>query len=103
MTTNDLITLIIKDHSNADSLAQLAMAIECLQEQAAAMAAVRERMKNKQSFYTELDELVTQITDKHNSFAYTTGALVGAIKSAIPDEGQIQKEILNTLETVLSY
>jgi hypothetical protein len=43
MTTNDLIALILKDHYNADSLAQLATAIECLQEQMADVAIARER------------------------------------------------------------
>jgi len=45
MTTNDLIALILKDHYNADSLAQIAMAVECLQEQMADVAAARERME----------------------------------------------------------
>lgn len=44
MTTNDLIALILKDHYNADSLAQLATAIECLQEQMADVATAREKM-----------------------------------------------------------
>lgn len=42
MTTNDLISLIIKNHMNADCLAQIASAVECLQEQLADVEAVRE-------------------------------------------------------------
>jgi hypothetical protein len=48
MTTNDLITLIIKNHMDADSLAQIASAVECLQEQLADVAAARERMRREE-------------------------------------------------------
>jgi hypothetical protein len=95
MTTNDLITLITEEHNNADSLAQLAMAIECLQE-------ATERMQNQKSFHSELNEVVTKIRDKHDGYAYVAGSLIGAIRCNVYNK-QTQKEILNTLETVLSY
>jgi hypothetical protein len=45
MNTNDLISLIIKNHCNADSLAQIASAVECLQEQLADVAVAKALMK----------------------------------------------------------
>jgi len=48
MTTNELINLILKDHYNADCLAQIAMAVECMQEQIADVAAARERMEHEE-------------------------------------------------------
>ncbi len=35
MTTNDLISLIRENHMNADCLAQIASAVECMQEELA--------------------------------------------------------------------
>jgi len=60
MTTNDLITLIIKNHMNADSLAQIAEAVECLQEQLADVAAARERMDRERM---ERDEVAPDRCD----------------------------------------
>jgi hypothetical protein len=54
-------------------------------------------------FYSQLDELVKKLRDKHNGYAYAAGALMGAINNAVHSNKEAQKEVLNTLETVLSY
>ena len=56
MNTNDLISLIIKNHCNADSLAQIASAVECLQEQLADVAAAKALMIATSEEITELSK-----------------------------------------------
>jgi hypothetical protein len=52
MTTNDLISLIIKNHMNADCLAQIANAVECLQEQLIAVEEAREQIRKADQMFT---------------------------------------------------
>jgi len=76
VNTNDLISLIIKNHCNADSLAQIASAVECLQEQLADMAAAKELMEQ----HTHVVKI------------FCKGGIIERIRCASMEEAQVARK-----------